>query len=147
MAAPSAINPAMTTTPAIPGHRRRSLCPRLLTGTGSSGPRQDRRATDAAGAGNRDLAIRRTNIGQAPGEPNLLDAPPARPLHHPAQHRGCHRKMRCTCRLARELLDGLRWSVGGAGRPCTLYPDVVQTLPAAETLVADGWVMVYPATT
>ena len=50
-----------------------------------------------------------------------------------------------TCRLARELLDGhalVKLEVLGDQR--TLYPDVVQTLAAAETLVADGFqVMVY----
>lgn len=50
-----------------------------------------------------------------------------------------------TCRLARELLDGhtlVKREVLGDQR--TLYPDVVQTLNAAEQLVADGFdVMVY----
>jgi thiazole synthase len=50
-----------------------------------------------------------------------------------------------TCRLARELLDGhslVKLEVLGDHR--TRPPDVVQTLAAAETLVADGFeVMVY----
>lgn len=50
-----------------------------------------------------------------------------------------------TCRLARELLDGhslVKLEVLGDTR--TLYPDVVQTLAAAERLVKDGFdVMVY----
>jgi len=50
-----------------------------------------------------------------------------------------------TCRLARELLDGhslVKLEVLGDER--TLFPDIVQTLKAAETLVAEGFeVMVY----
>ncbi|HEV7492050.1 MAG TPA: thiazole synthase, partial [Rhodanobacteraceae bacterium] len=50
-----------------------------------------------------------------------------------------------TCRLARELLDGhqlVKLEVLGDER--TLFPDVVETLKAAETLVRDGFeVMVY----
>ena len=50
-----------------------------------------------------------------------------------------------TCRLARELLDGhnlVKLEVLGDQR--TLFPDVVQTLAAAEILVQDGFeVMVY----
>jgi len=50
-----------------------------------------------------------------------------------------------TCRLARELLDGRNLvKLEVLGDPRTLFPDVVQTLRAAETLVADGFaVMVY----
>ncbi|MDT1130641.1 thiazole synthase, partial [Staphylococcus pseudintermedius] len=50
-----------------------------------------------------------------------------------------------TCRLARELLDGhtlVKLEVLGDQR--TLFPDVIQTLAAAETLVKDGFdVLVY----
>ncbi len=50
-----------------------------------------------------------------------------------------------TCRLARELLDGhtlVKLEVLGDQK--TLFPDVVQTLAAAEILVTDGFdVMVY----
>src|SRR3546814_2800262 len=50
-----------------------------------------------------------------------------------------------TCQLARELLDGqalVKLEVLGDSK--TLFPDVVQTLAAARTLVADGFqVMVY----
>jgi thiazole synthase len=50
-----------------------------------------------------------------------------------------------TCRLARELLDGRKLvKLEVLGDPRTLFPDVVQTLRAAETLVAEGFdVMVY----
>ncbi len=121
---------------------------RLLTGTGKFRDLDEtRRATEAAGAEIVTVAIRRTNIGQAPGEPNLLDVlPPDRYTLLP-NTAGCYSADDAvrTCRLARELLDGhklVKLEVLGDAR--TLYPDVVQTLKAAEVLVADGFeVMVY----
>ncbi len=45
-----------------------------------------------------------------------------------------------TCRLARELLDGHRLTkLEVLGDKKTLYPDVVQTLKAAEQLVAEDF--------
>jgi thiazole synthase len=121
---------------------------RLLTGTGKfTGLEQTRLATEAAGAEIVTVAIRRSNIGQNPGEPNLLDVlPPERYTILP-NTAGCYTADDAvrTCRLARELLDGhklVKLEVLGDQR--TLYPDVVQTLKAAEILVADGFdVMVY----
>ena len=50
---------------------------RLLTGTGKYKDLEETRAaTEAAGAEIVTVAIRRTNIGQNPDEPNLLDALP-----------------------------------------------------------------------
>jgi thiazole synthase len=121
---------------------------RLLTGTGKFKDLDETRlATEAAGAQIVTVAIRRTNIGQTPGEPNLLD------VLHPDRYTilpntaGCYTADDAvrTCRLARELLDGhnlTKLEVLGDQR--TLYPDVVQTLKAAEILVKDGFeVMVY----
>ncbi|MFC0677114.1 thiazole synthase [Lysobacter korlensis] len=121
---------------------------RLLTGTGKfTDLEQTRLATEAAGAQIVTVAIRRTNIGQNPGEPNLLDVlDPARYTMLP-NTAGCYTADDAvrTCRLARELLDGhnlVKLEVLGDQR--TLFPDVVQTLAAAETLVRDGFdVMVY----
>ena len=121
---------------------------RLLTGTGKFKDLDEtRRATEAAGAEIVTVAIRRTNIGQNPGEPNLLDVlPPERYTILP-NTAGCYTADDAvrTCRLARELLDGhnlVKLEVLGDQR--TLYPDVVQTLKAAELLVADNFdVMVY----
>lgn len=121
---------------------------RLLTGTGKfQDLEQTRLATEAAGAEIVTVAIRRTNIGQNPGEPNLLDVlPPDRYTLLP-NTAGCYNAEDAvrTCRLARELLDGhklVKLEVLGDQR--TLFPDVVQTLAAAETLVKDGFdVMVY----
>jgi len=121
---------------------------RLLTGTGKFRELDEtRRATEAAGAEIVTVAIRRTNIGQDPGEPNLLDVlPPDRYTILP-NTAGCYTAVEAvrTCRLGRELLDGhplTKLEVLGDQR--TLFPNVVETLKAAETLVADGFqVMVY----
>ncbi|HEX7916719.1 thiazole synthase [Rudaea sp.] len=121
---------------------------RLLTGTGKFKDLDEtRRATDAAGAEIVTVAIRRTNIGQDKNQPNLLDVlPPDRYTILP-NTAGCYTADDAvrTCRLARELLDGhnlVKLEVLGDQK--TLFPDVVQTLKAAEQLVADNFeVMVY----
>ena len=121
---------------------------RLLTGTGKFKDFDEtRRATEAAGAQIVTVAIRRTNLGQSPNEPNLLDVlPPDRYTLLP-NTAGCYTAEDAvrTCRLARELLDGhalVKLEVLGDAR--TLFPDVVGTLKAAEQLVAEGFqVMVY----
>ncbi len=121
---------------------------RLLTGTGKFKDFDEtRRATEAAGAEIVTVAIRRTNLGQSPNEPNLLDVlPPDRYTLLP-NTAGCYTAEDAvrTCRLARELLDGhtlVKLEVLGDQR--TLFPDVLGTLKAAEQLVADGFqVMVY----
>jgi len=121
---------------------------RLLTGTGKFKDLEEtRQATEAAGAQIVTVAIRRSNIGQDPGQPNLLDVlPPSRYTILP-NTAGCYNAEDAvrTCRLARELLDGRNLvKLEVLGDPRTLFPDVVQTLRAAETLVADGFaVMVY----
>ena len=144
-------NPAMSTaSPADTGLviAGTTYTSRLLTGTGKFKDLDEtRQATEAAGAQIVTVAIRRTNIGQTPGEPNLLDVlPPDRYTILP-NTAGCYTADDAvrTCRLARELLDGhtlVKLEVLGDQK--TLYPDVVQTLAAAEKLVADGFdVMVY----
>lgn len=137
--------PALDDDLVIAGKRYRS---RLLTGTGKFRDLEETRlATEAAGAEIVTVAIRRSNIGQHPGEANLLDVlPPSRYTILP-NTAGCYTADDAvrTCRLARELLDGqtlVKLEVLADQR--TLYPDVVQTLAAAEILVAEGFdVMVY----
>ncbi|MBZ0126068.1 MAG: thiazole synthase, partial [Rhodocyclaceae bacterium] len=92
---------------------------------------------------------RRTNIGQEPGQPSLLDyLPPSKYTLLP-NTAGCYTAEDAvrTLRLARELLDGhdlVKLEVLGDAQ--TLFPDMPQTLKAAETLVKDGFkVMVYCA--
>jgi thiazole synthase len=121
---------------------------RLLVGTGKYKDfAQTRAAVDASGAEIVTVAIRRTNIGQNPNEPSLLDAlPPSRFTILP-NTAGCYTAEDAvrTLRLARELLDGhdlVKLEV--LGDPTTLFPNMVETLSAAETLVKDGFkVMVY----
>ena len=126
----------------------KSYASRLLTGTGKFKDLDEtRHATDAAGAEIVTVAIRRTNIGQNPDEANLLDVlPPDRYTILP-NTAGCYTAQDAvrTCQLARELLDGHNLTkLEVLGDSKTLYPDVVQTLKAAELLVADGFdVMVY----
>jgi len=121
---------------------------RLLTGTGKFRDFEETRlATEAAGAQIVTVALRRTNLGQNPNEPNLLDVlPPDRYTILP-NTAGCYNAADAvrTCQLARELLDGHRLvKLEVLGDPKTLFPDVVQTLQAAEILVRDGFdVMVY----
>lgn len=121
---------------------------RLLVGTGKyQDLEMTRQAIEASGAEIVTVAIRRTNIGQDANEPNLLEViSPERYTILP-NTAGCYdvRSAVRTCHLARELLGGhelVKLEVLGDER--TLFPDVVQTLEAAEQLVRDGFkVMVY----
>jgi len=121
---------------------------RLLVGTGKyRDHQQNLEAVEASGAEIVTVAIRRTNIGQNPGEPNLLDViSPDRYTILP-NTAGCYTAEDAirTCRLARELLDGHRLvKLEVLGDPKTLYPDVPATLEAAKILVQEGFeVMVY----
>ena len=121
---------------------------RLLVGTGKYKDLDEtRRAVEASGAQIVTVAIRRTNIGQDPHEPNLLDVLPPDKYTILPNTAGCYdvKSAVRTCRLARELLDGhnlVKLEVLGDEK--TLFPDVTATLEAAETLVAEGFeVMVY----
>ena len=126
----------------------KSYASRLLVGTGKYKDFDEtRRAVEASGAEIVTVAIRRTNIGQDAGQPSLLDAlPPARYTYLP-NTAGCYTAEEAirTLRLARELLDGhalVKLEVLGDAH--TLYPNVVETLKAAEVLIRDGFqVMVY----
>ncbi len=139
------MNRAHDDTFTIAGRQYRS---RLLTGTGKFKDfEQTRAATEAAGAEIVTVAIRRSNIGQDPSQPNLLDVlPPSRYTILP-NTAGCYTADEAvrTLELARELLDGHKLvKLEVLGDPKTLFPDVVQTLAAAERLVASGFdVMVY----
>ena len=126
----------------------RSYRSRLLVGTGKYRDFDEtRRAIEASGAEIVTVAIRRTNIGQNAGEPNLLDVlPPSRFTILP-NTAGCYTAQDAvrTLRLARELLDGhslVKLEV--LGDADTLFPNMPETLSAAKTLVAEGFqVMAY----
>jgi len=121
---------------------------RLLIGTGKYKDFDEtRRAVEESGAQIVTVAIRRTNIGQTAGEPSLLDALPPSKFTYLPNTAGCYSADDAirTLRLARELLDGhdlVKLEV--LGDPKTLYPNMVETIHAAEVLVRDGFnVMVY----
>ncbi len=121
---------------------------RLLVGSGKYKDLEETRlATEASGAEIVTVAVRRSNIGQNPDEPNLLDAIPPDKYTILPNTAGCYTADDAirTCRLARELLDGhdlVKLEVLGDEK--TLFPDVLQTLKAAEILIKDGFkVMVY----
>lgn len=126
----------------------RSYASRLLIGTGKYRDfEQTRLAVEASGAEIVTVAIRRTNIGQDAHEPSLLDVlPPSRYTYLP-NTAGCYTADDAvrTLRLARELLNGhdlVKLEVLGDAH--TLYPNVTETLKAAEVLVREGFkVMVY----
>jgi thiazole synthase len=129
----------------IAGVRYRS---RLLVGTGKYKDMDETRgAIEASGAEIVTVAIRRTNIGQNPGEPNLLDVIPPERFTILPNTAGCYTAEDAvrTCRLARELLDGHKLvKLEVLADQKTLFPNVIETLKAAETLVNDGFdVMVY----
>ena len=123
---------------------------RLLVGTGKYKDfTQTREAIDASGAEIVTVAIRRVNIGQNPGEPNLLDALPPTQFIILPNTAGCYTAEDAvrTLRLGRELLDGHPLcKLEVLGDPTNLFPNMPETLKADETLVKDGFqVMVYCA--
>ena len=121
---------------------------RLLVGTGKYKDLDEtRQAVEASGADIVTVALRRTNIGQEKGEPNLLDYLSPKRFTILPNTAGCFDADSAvrTCRLARELLDGhnlVKLEVLGDKK--TLFPDLPQTLAAAETLIKEDFrVMVY----
>jgi thiazole synthase len=123
---------------------------RLLIGTGKYKDfAQTRAAVEASGAQIVTVAIRRTNIGQNANEPSLLEALPPSKFTYLPNTAGCYSAEDAvrTLRLARELLDGhdlVKLEV--LGDPHTLYPNMPETLKAAQLLVKEGFkVMVYCA--
>lgn len=121
---------------------------RLLVGTGKYKDfTETQQAIEASGAEIVTLAVRRTNIGQNPDEPNLLDVISPEKYTILPNTAGCFDAVEAvrTCRLARELLDGhnlVKLEVLADQK--TLFPNVVETLKAAETLVKENFqVMVY----
>lgn len=126
----------------------RTFQSRLLVGTGKYKDMDETRdAIAASGAEIVTVAVRRTNIGQNPGEPNLLDVISPDKYTILPNTAGCYDAAEAvrTCRLARELLDGhnlVKLEVLADQK--TLFPNVIETIKAAEVLVKDGFdVMVY----
>jgi len=121
---------------------------RLLVGTGKYKDMEETRlAIEASGAQIVTVAIRRTNIGQNKGEPNLLDVISPDKYTILPNTAGCYTAEEAvrTCRLGRELLGGHKLvKLEVLADQKTLFPDVAETYIAAELLVKDGFdVMVY----
>ncbi len=121
---------------------------RLLVGTGKYKDLEETRlAIEASGAEIVTVAIRRTNIGQNPSEPNLLDVISPDKYTILPNTAGCFTADDAvrTCRLARELLGGHKLvKLEVLADQKTLLPDIVETLAAAKLLVKDGFdIMVY----
>lgn len=126
----------------------RTFSSRLLVGTGKyKDLTETGNAIKASGSEIVTVAIRRTNIGQNKGEPNLLDVISPKDYTILPNTAGCFDADSAirTCQLARELLDGhnlVKLEVLGDEK--TLYPNVTETLKAARVLIDDGFeVMVY----
>jgi thiazole synthase len=121
---------------------------RLLVGTGKYKDfNQTLLATEASGAQMVTCAVRRVNIGQNADEPNLLDyLSPDKYILLP-NTAFCYTADEAVrvCEVARELLDGhnlVKLEVLGDEK--TLYPNILETLRAAESLLKkDFLVMVY----
>ena len=129
----------------IAGKRYQS---RLLVGTGKyKNLEETRLAIEASGAEIVTVAIRRTNIGQNAGEPNLLDVISPDKYTILPNTAGCYSAEEAvrTCRLARELLGGhnlVKLEVLADQK--TLFPNVAETYSAVEILVREGFeIMVY----
>jgi len=121
---------------------------RLLVGTGKYKDLDEtKKAIELSGAEIVTVALRRTNIGQDPGQPNLLDVIPPESYTILPNTAGCYDADTAirTSHLARELLDGhslLKLEVLGDEK--TLYPHIPETIKAAEILIKDGFqIMVY----
>ena len=121
---------------------------RLLVGTGKyKDLAETQLAIEASGAEIITVAIRRTNIGQDPDQPNLLDILPPDKYTILPNTAGCYTAKEAirTCLLARELLDGhnlVKLEVLGDEK--TLFPDVSATFTAAEALLKEDFqIMVY----
>jgi len=121
---------------------------RLLVGSGKyKDLKETRLATEASEADIITVAIRRTNIGQDANEPSLLDVISVDKYTILPNTAGCYNAKDAvrTCQLARELLGGQNLvKLEVLGDEKTLYPNIVETLSAAQTLVDGGFdVMVY----
>ena len=121
---------------------------RLLVGTGKYRDlEQTRAAVEASGAQIITVAIRRVNMGQMPGEPNLLEVLPPSKYTFLPNTAGCYHAKDAiyTLQMARELLGGHKLvKLEVLGDPATLFPNMPETIAAAEALVRDGFdVMVY----
>ena len=126
----------------------RTFKSRLLVGSGKyKDLNETKLATENSSSEIITVAIRRTNIGQNANEESLLDVISPEKYTILPNTAGCYDAKDAvrTCLLARELLDGhnlVKLEVLGDEK--TLYPNIVETLSAAKTLIKENFdVMVY----
>lgn len=121
---------------------------RLLVGTGKYKDFEETaKAIEASGAEIVTVAVRRVNVSD-PGEPMLVDYVDPKTYTYLPNTAGCFSADEAvrTLRLAREAggWDLVKLEVLGDQK--TLYPNMPETLVAAETLIKEGFkVMVYCA--
>ena len=117
------------------------LTSRLIVGTGKYRDLEETKgAIEASGARMVTVAVRRLDLG-TPGGDSLVGWLKANGYTLLPNTAGCYTAEDAvrTCRLARELgMSGLV-KVEVLGDPKTLFPDVIQTLEAARTLVREGF--------
>jgi thiazole synthase len=123
----------------------RTFQSRLLVGTGKyKNLAETRAAIEASSAEIVTVAVRRMNL--APGGEQLQDAIDPRHYTYLPNSAGCYSAEDAvrTLRLARELGGWDMVKLEVMGDKNTLYPDVAETLKAAEILVTEGFkIMVY----
>jgi thiazole synthase len=127
----------------VAGRRFRS---RLIIGTGKyKDYAENAAALEASGAEIVTVALRRVNLME-PGQPKLVDFIDPKKVTYLPNTAGCFTGEEAvrTLRLAREAGGWSLIKLEVLGDRKTLYPDMVETLRAAEILIKDGFeVMVY----
>jgi thiazole synthase len=124
----------------------RRFTSRLLVGTGKYKDfTETARAIEASGAEIVTVAVRRVNLSD-PAQPMLMDYVDPKVYTYLPNTAGCYTAGDAvrTLRLAREAGGWNLVKLEVLGDQKTLYPDIVETLSAAEALIKDGFdVMVY----
>ncbi|MFO7767496.1 MAG: thiazole synthase [bacterium] len=121
----------------------REFSSRLILGTGKYRDFDEtRRAAEASGAEIVTVAVRRTNITD-PDQDNLLDYLPPDEFFILPNTAGCYGAEEAVryAMLAREAGVGNWVKLEVIGDEKTLFPDTVETLAAAKTLVDEGFVV------
>ncbi|MBL29591.1 MAG: thiamine biosynthesis protein ThiS [Rhodospirillaceae bacterium] len=142
-ALPAETAPADDDTWEVAGRKLKS---RLIVGTGKYKDfQQTADAVEASGAEIVTVAVRRVNVTD-PNAPMLMDYLDPKKIVYLPNTAGCFTAQDAlrTLRLAREAGGWNLVKLEVLGDKTTLYPDMVETLSAAETLIKDGFeVMVY----
>lgn len=114
---------------------------RLIVGSGKYKDfKETKEATEASGAEMITVAVRRVNITD-PTKENLLDYIDTKKIMILPNTAGCYTAEEAvlTARLAREALGHGFVKLEVIGDQKTLYPDMIETLKAAEILVKEGF--------